>query len=472
MLPRLAACTIERERISAWLARFAQTPLRVCLAPAGSGKTTALVRYAQAQTEPITYIQVATRSKDRSIESLFFEAVGVDAKRTEVIVDGIDRLTGEEQAVLERLVYDVPANVGLICAGTTTTMDLRRLEAFGLAVPLPREALRFRIEESRALAEALGLPMDERHLEMIQEQSDGWAVVLADILRNAAAGNTSLIDGYERWFIQRGRTFSAYLREELERLPAESRASYERLLTGTRLDAAEITALEQAGAWLSAGETGGARPYAVVADLLAEEPDSAPVAGESRIVVRFFGRFSIQCGAREVTWIRRRDQQLFRYVAIRPSGRVKKVDLIAAFWPDADSHLAAQSLRTACSNIRKALASALDPRAADRIFQTDASDIVVNFTEVLVDVHRFRAHVNEGQNDEDHGRVAEALAHYRAAQQLARADLFGGEPPEEWFVAQREIYREMVTFVTDRIKDLRWEEAASESLGEVSAHVG
>jgi hypothetical protein len=459
-LPRLAACTIEREQINAWLTRFAQTPLRICLAPAGSGKTTALVRYAQAQTEPFAYIHVKTLPTERSIDALLSGAVGAERNRTQVIVDGIDRLTVEEQAVLERLVYEVPANVGLIFAGTTTTIDLPRLEAFGLAAPLPREALRFRIEELRALAQAFNLPAEEKHLEMIQEQSDGWAVVLADILRIAAAGNASLLDGYERWFIQCGRTFATYLREELERFPTESRACYQRLLSGESLSAAEIAALEHAGAWLAAAGT-SVRPYAVVADLLAEDPDPAPEPNAGHIIVRFFGRFSIQCGAHEVSWIRRRDQQVFRYAAIRPSGRVSKMDLIEAFWPDADPHLAAQSLRTACSNIRKALAGALDPRGADRIFRTDGSDIVVDFADVLVDVHRFRAHVNEGQNEEDHGRAAEALAHYRAAQQLARADFFGGEPPEEWFVAQREIYREMLAFVANRIKDLRLAEAPS-----------
>jgi hypothetical protein len=469
-LPRLAACTIERKRVTAWLLRYAQMPVRICLAPAGNGKTMALVRYARDRERHVTYVHLKHRPKDRSLESLLCELVEcgeipynqlliafAKCGPMELCIDGIDQLDDAEQALLERMVYEMPANVALIYSGTTTTINVHRLEALGLAALLPREELMFSYEETAELAEELGITANHEQLAALQDHCSGWAMATADVLRYAAAENTLLADAYERWFIQRGRTVAAYLREELERLPVEERNRFEQLITGDVMSENEIISLAAAGAWILVdGNT--AVPYNIISDLLGKQELALPQT-DSRVFIRLFGRFAIQCGEREVNWIRRRDQYLFRYVAIRPSGRVKKAEVIERFWPDADPHLAAQSLRTACSNIRKGLANAMGAQAADRLFYTDGGELVVDFSGIIVDVHRFRAHINEGQEAENEGHIADALAHYRAAQRLGRADLFGGEPPEEWFAVQREIYREMTTFASERIETLSLEDA-------------
>ena len=106
----------------------------------------------------------------------------------------------------------------------------------------------------------------------------------------------------------------------------------------------------------------------------------------------------------------------------------------------------------------------MEPQAVEQLFFTDGQDIVVNLTHAVVDVHRFRAHINEGHEADNDGRIADALAHYYAAERLCRSDLFGGEPNEEWFLPQCEVYRGMLAFVIERIAALRTEIDEEETL--------
>ena len=482
-LPRLAAFTIEREQISAWLTRHARVPLRLVLAPAGSGKTTALVRYARAQPGQVLYVHLKYRTEDRSLEEYlrdlfdletfdfanFVAKLNTDA-HVDLIIDGIEEITAQEVALLERLVYEMPANVGLIYAGTRSSIAVHRLEAGGLAKVLPRDEVFFSLQEIQELCDGLGLAADDEQLFAIYEHCNGWAIAVADVLRCALEHDASLVDAYERWTLQRGRSFSTYIQEEVARFSDVGRAIFEKVLLGDTIRESEMTLLEDTGAFILSANA-DVRPYRVVSDLLARPVPSQAIQS-TRIAVRMFGRFSIRNSEREVTWIRRRDQQLFRYIAVRPSGRVKKADIIDVFWPEADQHLAAQSLRTACSNIRKALAGVMDPSLVEQFFVTEGQELCVNLERAVVDVRRFKTHITEGNEAEGEGRLADALAHYRAAERLYRADLFGGEPDETWFLPQREVYRDMAALASERASLLRAEIAEVESVTEEFANEG
>ena len=103
-LPKLAPDTIRRERISGWLADHADVPLRLVVAPSGSGKTTALVVYAAAARHRAGYVsldagrprlaarrdrarvRVRAPDDDDALLSAF-----EDGGRCEVLVDEADR---------------------------------------------------------------------------------------------------------------------------------------------------------------------------------------------------------------------------------------------------------------------------------------------------------------------------------------------------------------------------------------------
>ncbi len=465
-LPRLASGTIVREALLTWVTRYVDLPLRVCLAPAGAGKTTALVEYARTRSSPLLYFHLEHQHPDRLLETMLaslcndgeysYRAV-LSALRsrapTEIVFDGIERLSEAEEQLLVRLISDLPAQVSVLAAGTRTGLPLQRLEIAGLAKCSPPQLLRLSIEETEKIAQNFGLPMHEEQLAAICEGCDGWAIAVTAVLRSAVEGDKSLVDAHEKWLLQSGQSFCEYIDGELQRLGSEEQELFQSLLQGKPLSDQEGRRLEACGAFVQ--RIGGVvRPYQLVGALLGSLP-VAPILPQTPLQIRLFGRFIVRSGEREVVWMRRRDQQLFRYLAIRPEGRASKAEVIAAFWPEADRHLASQSLRTACSNIRKALATAFEQNVVEQLFVSEAQGLRVNLDLALVDVRRFKAHINAASAAEEQGSRGDAIAHYTAAIRLYRADLFAGEPEEMWFVPQRQAYREMLAFARERSAALR-----------------
>jgi len=123
-----------------------------------------------------------------------------------------------------------------------------------------------------------------------------------------------------------------------------------------------------------------------------------------------------------------------------------------AFWPEADRHLATQSIRTACSNIRKAIATLVGYANVDRYFSSQG-DVAVNLENAVIDVRRFTAHVADGDGELERGRVQEAFAHYRAAESLYSGELLSSEGPESWYAARAEMYRALYVGVLERIAE-------------------
>ena len=82
-----------------------------------------------------------------------------------------------------------------------------------------------------------------------------------------------------------------------------------------------------------------------------------------------FGRFRCEIGGRPVTFSRRRDQQVFTYVALTPDRRATREHLLEAFWPGLSHAVASQGLRTTLSHIRRAIAQAAPGTDPERYFR-------------------------------------------------------------------------------------------------------
>lgn len=166
--------------------------------------------------------------------------------------------------------------------------------------------------------------------------------------------------------------------------------------------------------------------------------------------VQMFGQFRATIDGKVVPWIRRRDQQLFKYLILQPEQRCPRIELIRRFWADADHVLGLQSLRTACSNIRKALASLVGRDAAEEYLSV-GREIALNPDTVSVDVRRFVAHVNEGNTAYENGDANAALGHFRSAQ-----NLYGGPlcDDDSLFAPYASMYESMLTLSVSRIREL------------------
>jgi DNA-binding SARP family transcriptional activator len=171
------------------------------------------------------------------------------------------------------------------------------------------------------------------------------------------------------------------------------------------------------------------------------------------LAVRMLGSFEAAIDGRRVEWIRRREAQIFKYLLLKDDGAASRDELRDVFWPGVPVQLGTQSLRTASSNIRKALAALVGYPNVERYFSS-RGDISINLDNVTVDVRRLRAHVADGDAERERGHARQALAHYRAAESIYRGELLLGEYPERWYAPHAAAYQALFVYVLERIGEL------------------
>jgi DNA-binding SARP family transcriptional activator len=121
--------------------------------------------------------------------------------------------------------------------------------------------------------------------------------------------------------------------------------------------------------------------------------------------------------------------------------------------------LATQSVRTACSTIRKAIASVVGHADVERYFRT-SPELQIDVGNVVSDVRRFIAHVNDADAAYSSGDVEGAAMHYRAAEKLYDGGLLEFEAFEPWFGAQARALHERFVIALERLADLALEQRA------------
>lgn len=473
-LPRVAPSTVRRPRLERWLATHVAVPLRLLVAPAGSGKTTLLLKYLpnstvdagycvlQPGTGPAAFFQAVSaalalprvpNTYDELIEALY---AGI-FQPTELVVDDVDHASPEVVQMLRRIVEDAPEHLTFVYASRSReAIDAKTWIARGLAVLCDHRRLAFDPAETELLAETCGVPRTHLEIGRLIEESDGWAIVVSGAVRAVSEDGRSLSDAYEHWRLRYGQLFTEFIAAELERAPEEDRALVRSMIAGATVDDQErLHRLETQGLFVIADDD-GYRPYRPLRQLRGRVR-LAPSARLSPLIVRMFGRFSAQIDGQEIGWIRRRDQQFIKYLLLKPAGSATRSELASAFWPDADRQLAAQSVRTACSNIRKAIASLVGYACVDLYFRADP-DVSLDLTNVVADVRRFTAHVADGDAGFDRGDLQEAAVHYRAAEELYNGRLLDGDPLEPWYAAHAQLLEDQHIIVLERLAQTAFDE--------------
>jgi len=471
-LPRLAPALVNRTRITAWLERHAEIPLRFLAATAGAGKTTAVVTYLEGLDHACAYVAL---KDDESLETfrerlaralaIAYVPASFDSLLAalatlapcEIAVDEIDRGTAETLEELEELAAQAPAGVSFIyCGRSRTAIDGRRFLARGFGAMLDGPALAFDPDEVARLAELHGVGYAPADVARLLEETEGWAIVVSWAVRDAAETATGLTGAYDRWRRSNGRHFREFVEAELRAAGDRYRAAFRTALRGSGApeERDRLAELEERGLFVYFSE-GLYRPYRVARQFDLELPphgSDGDAGNADLLVVRMFGRFEVEIGGRRIEWIRRREAQLFKYLLLKPNGTATRTELRAVFWPGTDAHLATQSIRTASSNIRKAIAALTGYAHVDRYFSS-TGDISVVLENAVIDVRRFTAHVANGDTELEAGRLHEAFAHYRAAEALYSGELLSGEYPEPWYAARAEMYKALYGGLLVRIAE-------------------
>ncbi len=309
-------------------------------------------------------------------------------------------------------------------------VDATRLVSLGLGAVLDGERLAFTLEEATRLAEAARVDAaDEREIGRLVHDTEGWAFALSSAIRESASAGP-------------------LARRRVRPLaPHATRASC--AASSTMRSADEEPALATAARKLFDGELvdeadarppRAARPVRPLGRRLvppvprrrARRPAPArrrpPPRALTPFTVRLFGKPDVRIEGQRVAWFRRRDAQIFAFLALQPQGRARRETLLRAFWPEADRQLAAQSLRSACSTMRRSLAAVVG--YADLAHYVAFGDeIALNLDLFAIDARRVRAHLRDAETAWARGDARTAMEHDRAALRLAREELLDGDIP-------------------------------------------
>ncbi|MFY9779612.1 MAG: AAA family ATPase [Candidatus Baltobacteraceae bacterium] len=485
-LPRLSPGILHRLRIESWLERNAARPLRFLCGPAGLGKTAALTLYLSSRPRAF-YVTLKDDEAPEQLREQLARSAGVkpsfESLRAlvaalaaeapcEIAIDGLDAATPETLEELAELAAAAPDGASLLFAARSrTVIDLHRFLANGLAAMLDASQLAFDADELACLAEYHRVPFRPGDVARLLEETDGWPIVAAWVIRDAAETGTPLEGAYDRWRRSTGRLFNEFMADELRGIDDASRNLLHSVLSGASDDGDALAALEAQGLFVHFNGD-GYRVYRVARQFAARIRPAAAAAEPGRLlVIRMFGRFEAEIAGRRIEWIRRREAQLFKYLLLKPKGSATRAELRNVFWPQSDYHLATQSLRTASSNIRKALAAIVGYANVDRYFSS-RGDITVNLERAVVDVRRFAAHVADGDAEFERGNGNEAFAHYRAAESLYGGDLLSGEYPETWYEPRAEMYKVMYGRILDRLAKSHEEAGRFRHAREYAARAG
>lgn len=472
-IPRLAPSLIRRPRLEDWFGRFDSVPVRLLIAPAGFGKTTALLSYLRNSAANGLYAPIGPQADAADVWSAVGRAADsehpctsldeavralVQCAPVELAIDIADEPQTGGAAALSRLIEALPDAVSLLIAcRSRTVIDVGQLVARGLATLCDAERLAFDAAEIRHLAETCEVSFTHTDVVRMLEVSDGWPVVVSNAIRKAAEDGCDLSGAFENWRTRHGHLFREFLLVALEGASAEEAILARQLMNGTLGDdGAALQALEVAGLFVI-HSANGYRPLRALTRMSARRSIAQNERQSiSPLQVRMFGRFQAEIDGHEIEWIRRRDQQIFKFIALKRSGSVTRAELIETFWPGAEKHLVAQSLRTAYCNIRKAIAKIVGSDLVDSYFRV-AGDISLNLENVIIDVKRFVTHANDGDQQYDRNDLRAAFVHYRNAEQVYWGNLLIGDAAEQWFAGHAAMLEDRYIVVLERLSEIALE---------------
>ncbi len=374
-LPKLAPDTIRRERITTWLSDHADVPLRLVVGPVGfRARRPPRSRYAAAPRHRAGYVAPrrraprrkrfapASRAPSASTEPADDEGADARVRRRRPLRGpgrrGRPRARGDaRRAAPLHLRRARQRDVRLRVPARATSSTRRAWSRSASAPSSTATASRSRSKRRRASPKrrASTRPTSARSAGCCTIPKAGRSPCArrsANRRRPAVRSTARSIAGAAATRASCAGFIDDALADEEPVLADAAR----KLFDGEAVDDAMLDRLEQRGLfvrWID----GSYRPYRAVARATRAATQRRRRARCQPFSVRLFGKSDVRIEGQRVAWFRRRDAQLFAFLALQPQGRARRETLLRAFWPDADRQLAAQSLRSACSTMRRSLAA-------------------------------------------------------------------------------------------------------------------
>lgn len=354
----------------------------------------------------------------------------------EIVLDGLDRAPVRVVgAVAERLLDENDPRRYVIFGTSRQRLGLPELLLSGRGIAIDPALFSLNAEEIARLADAAKAAYEPDDIAALLEATEGWRLAVTGIVRHAAESGLTLGEAIDPWCRERG----SLVLEHLECQVPVGEEIHAMLDAGLSADAQSarryFERLESLGFPIQRPPE-GLRPYRIIEQIVRLAGiDQHPADEPPLMLLNLLGRFHCQIGGREVRFQRRREMNVFAYVALAKNGQRSREELIAAFWHDVPHSVASQNLRTALSRIRHAIAAIVGNDAVDRYFNT-AAEIKLSTTLVVLDVRRFSNHISQGMLDEgSRSKTSVARYHYSAAERLYGDGLLASEAAEPCFAA-------------------------------------
>jgi hypothetical protein len=474
-MPRLGPWIVRRPRLEEWLGRFRSAPVRFVIAPPGFGKSVTLVSYLRNSPAKSAYCPIPPLATAADVWSAIARVLGADSRigSHEEAIRAIRRAAPGELALdceqlprhdgaaailglIEDLGDDVPL---LVASQSRAAFDVARLVSRGTASLCDAERLAFAVDEIRHLAETCSVRFAHADVVRLLEVTDGWPQVVSGTIRKAAEDSRGLYGAFDHWRKRHGHLFKEFIDAGLAYAPKAEADLVRKLMSGARIeDREQLQSLEEQGFFVI-HTPDGYRPLQALSRTRGRDSYALGSQVPSPLHVSLFGWFRAEIDRRPVPWIRRRDRQVFKYLALQPGSTASRSELALVFWPGAGKHQAAQSLRTVCTNIRKAIAHVVGFDLVEHYFRA-SDDVCLDLNNVVIDVHAFLSHARDGDEQYERGELQAAYAHYRSAEQVYDGNLLIGDRDEPWLAAQAALLERRHAVVVARLAELVGERQA------------
>jgi hypothetical protein len=429
----------------------------------------ALLGYLRNAATNGVYCAVAPNAGAESVRSCIAKVLGFEtqfgsheelvralASRApmELALDCEDVPDGTGIDAILALIEDLPDDIALLVAcRSRAAFQVGRFVSDGTAVLCDAERLAFDAAGIRHVAETCGVNFTHADVLRMLEASDGWPQVVSGALRKAAEDNCSLGQAFEHWRTRHGHLFNEFIAASLKHVSEREADLVLKLMSGSYLDdRTQLQALEEQGLFV-VHTPDGYRPLRALSRSRLYDRYGRRLAPITPMQVRLFGWFLAEIDRQPIEWVRRRDRQIFKYIALQPNGTVSRAEIGQVFWPDAERHLVAQSLRTVCSNIRKAIAHIVGFKEVESYFRA-GDELSIDLDNVIVDVNRFILHANDADEQYNRGELRAAYAHYRSAARVYRGDLLIGDVHEPWVASLDVALKQRHATILDRIAEI------------------
>jgi len=439
-LARLPTFCLDRPRLLEMIRR--RRSVWVLCAPAGYGKTTLVTQAVLASADSWRYVRLSEGDDAATVYLKLSCAAGAQTYPAtlhstldafdqsgiaNIVIDDADLAGASGCEALRLFCASLDGSIGVtLCARSNDRIIEPRWLCDGTAQILGWDDLAFDEREIEALCLLMGVPIDAGHAAILVEHTRGWPMIVAGALHATVRRRAPLKDALQIWEDECARAVKEFAVSEARRSRHGARfvavLEDQMAITPDDLHAWERDAL------FVIRNNGVAEVLPSVRRAFEVSAKEARGAALEPMVAKLFGELHVSIGGVPVKWIRRKDAQVFKYLLLKSDGTASRRELMEMFWPGRDAHVAAQNLRTTCSNIRRAMRRVVGDACSDAYFRSD-DDIRVMLKNAITDVAEFQGHLSAIRMARAQGANRFMLFHLERARELYRGDLLAGMPP-------------------------------------------